>query len=147
MSFKHPPLKAIQYFLFYLIIFNFVHFRDGVDYMPSPLLKSDQNKPKKVLRLPQDHAVTMVDSEEMMRRCVEILAQAHVVGIDTEWKPAFCAETETLSLLQISTYHETFLIDVIGLQNSAIWKELSRVLFASPEVLKLGMNFPSKYHD
>lgn len=99
---------------------------------------SEQQRPKRVLELPEDHTVSMVDTDEGLWKCSEALAQAHMVGIDCEWKPAFCADTETLSLLQIATLHETFLIDMNSLQTSPVWKELNSVLFANQNILKLG---------
>uniref|UniRef100_A0A1B6KKD8 3'-5' exonuclease domain-containing protein n=1 Tax=Graphocephala atropunctata TaxID=36148 RepID=A0A1B6KKD8_9HEMI len=107
------------------------------DFSP-PRVRAEQSKPKHVMKLPEDHVVTMVDSNDGLWRCVESVARTHVVGIDTEWKPAFCAESETLSLLQISTQHETFLIDVIATQSSPVWRDVSRVLFANIEIVKLG---------
>ncbi|XP_054275428.1 exonuclease mut-7 homolog isoform X2 [Macrosteles quadrilineatus] len=94
--------------------------------------------PRKVLQLPESHIVMMVDTDESLARCVEAVSNTHVVGLDAEWKPAFCSETEALSLLQVATHEETFLVDVPALQHSPVWKDLSQGLFLNPDILKLG---------
>uniref|UniRef100_A0A1B6IFJ8 3'-5' exonuclease domain-containing protein n=1 Tax=Homalodisca liturata TaxID=320908 RepID=A0A1B6IFJ8_9HEMI len=108
------------------------------DFSPPRVMKQEQFKSKHVMKLPADHVVTMVGSDDELWRCAEVVGQSVMVGLDAEWKPAFCAESETLSLLQISTQHETFLIDVIATQSSPVWRDVTRVLFANTEILKLG---------
>lgn len=123
----------------------FVLDSDDSEFSPLKPLRSEQSKPKRVMTLPGDHLVTMVDTDQQLMRCAEIVGQSDMVGLDAEWKPAFCGESGILSLLQIATAHESFLVDVIALQKSPVWRALSRVLFMESEILKLGkLNF--KYH-
>lgn len=116
----------------------FVLASDDSEFSPLKPLRSEPSKPKRVMTLPGDHLVTMVDTDQQLMRCAEIVGQSDMVGLDAEWKPAFCGESGILSLLQIATSHESFLVDVIALQNSPVWKTISRVLFMDSDILKLG---------
>lgn len=57
---------------------------------------------RRLMRLPEDHEVTMVDTDAGLRRCVDCVSRECVVGLDAEWKPVLSVDSETISLLQVS---------------------------------------------
>lgn len=89
-----------------------------------------------------DSAIQMVDSEELLRECMMYINShdCKVVGIDSEWKPAFGGKQNELALIQIATWDRIFILDVIGMAGipEDAWHESSRLFFENPEVLKLG---------
>lgn len=85
----------------------------------------------------------MVDSEELLRDCFLYISSHSykIVGIDSEWKPAFGGQQNELALIQLATWDKIFILDIIGTSNvnPRAWEEASRLFFENPDVLKLGM--------
>lgn len=94
------------------------------------------------LSLP-DSAIVMVDSEESLRQCLLYINNhdCKIVGIDSEWKPAFGAQQNELSLIQLATWDQIFILDVIGMSSLPpdVWMEACSLFFENPQILKLGM--------
>ena len=101
---------------------------------------SDNNE-YHILDLP-DSAIQMIDSEDLLNECFSYISNHHckIVGIDSEWKPAFGAQQNELSLIQLATWDRIFILDVIGMSgiNPGSWQEASRLFFENPDILKLG---------
>lgn len=93
------------------------------------------------LSLP-DSAIVMVDSEESLRQCLHYMNdhECKIVGIDSEWKPAFGAQQNELSLIQLATWDRIFILDVIGMSGLSpdVWNEACSLFFENPQILKLG---------
>lgn len=80
--------------------------------------------------------ITVVDSNEKVRKAVDILSVQRVVGFDTETRPSFKkGAVNKVSLLQLSTHEQAFLfrINKIGLP-----PEICNVLINS-EIVKPGV--------
>ncbi|XP_034232755.1 exonuclease mut-7 homolog [Thrips palmi] len=95
------------------------------------------------LSLP-DSAIVMVDSEESLRECLLFINnhECKIVGIDSEWKPAFGAQQNELSLIQLATWDRIFILDVIGMLclPPEVWMEACSLFFENPSILKLGFS-------
>ncbi|KAK3927247.1 Exonuclease mut-7-like protein [Frankliniella fusca] len=95
------------------------------------------------LSLP-DSDIQMVDSEKLLRDCMAYINNhdCKVVGIDSEWKPAFGGKQNELALIQIATWDRIFILDVIGMSqvSEEAWLEASLLFFENPEVVKLGFS-------
>lgn len=63
-----------------------------------------------------------------------------MVGIDSEWKPAFGAQQNELALIQLATWDRIFILDVIGLLGicPSFWHQAAQLFFENPDILKLG---------
>jgi ribonuclease D len=80
--------------------------------------------------------IVLVDSYEKITYAANILSSQHVIGFDTETRPAFKKGTvNKVSLLQLSTRDQAFLfrINKIGLPPEI------RDILASPEIIKPGV--------
>jgi len=61
--------------------------------------------------------------------------------VDAEWKPCFSAGAKSrVALLQMSTWTEAYLIDIISLQKIHYldWSPLVDGIFMNKDILKLG---------
>jgi len=76
--------------------------------------------------------LVMVENQEAMTRCVELLSRATVVGVDTE-SDSFYSYEEKVCLLQISDFDQDYVIDPLKV------KDLSGLsdIFADPKVVKI----------
>lgn len=80
--------------------------------------------------------IFVIDSFEKLDDCLPLLENKKILGFDTETKPSFKkGKVNPVSLLQISTQHEAFLIRInkIGLPS-----EIAKIL-SNPEVKKIGL--------
>ena len=94
-----------------------------------------------------DSAIHMIDTEERLLECFSFINNhdCKIVGIDSEWKPAFGAQQNELSLIQLATWDRIFILDVIGMSgiSPTAWQEGARLFFENPDILKLGFSLAS----
>ncbi|XP_064616174.1 exonuclease mut-7 homolog isoform X2 [Liolophura sinensis] len=87
-------------------------------------------------------AIQVVDSRERLYRCLPHLSQVPgVIGVDSEWRPAFGSITTNVALLQMATRDQIYLIDILTLQNclqKRDWDQFFLQTFCNPDILKLG---------
>jgi ribonuclease D len=80
--------------------------------------------------------IFVIDTFEKLDECLPLLKGQRILGFDTETKPSFKkGKVNPVSLLQISTQHEAFLIRInkIGLPI-----EIANIL-SNPKVIKVGL--------
>ena len=81
--------------------------------------------------------ITIVESEEAAENAAEILSRTGLIGFDTETKPSFRrGERHSVSLLQLSTLSETFLI---RLNHIGLPKCISDIL-EDERIIKIGVS-------
>lgn len=81
--------------------------------------------------------IHLIDTEEAAAAAAEILSHESVIGFDTETKPTFRrGEHNTVSLLQLSSVHDTYLfrLNHIGLP------ECVSLLLENENILKIGVS-------
>lgn len=64
-----------------------------------------------------------------------------VVGLDTEWKPTilnFTKEENKVALMQLATWDDIYLVDVIALRASPLWKRFFEQVMVNPNISVLG---------
>ncbi|XP_006813243.1 exonuclease mut-7 homolog [Saccoglossus kowalevskii] len=95
------------------------------------------------LLFPVEH-IQMVDSEDGLNKCAEILFKpGAIIGIDSEWRPAFgpICEPVKVSLLQLASIDAVFILDMMTLSQCVdvdILKDFMLKLFTTHDILKLG---------
>ena len=81
--------------------------------------------------------ITIVESEEAAENAAEVLSRTGLIGFDTETKPSFRrGERHSVSLLQLSTLSETFLI---RLNHIGLPKCISDIL-EDERIIKIGVS-------
>ena len=81
--------------------------------------------------------ITIVESEEAAENAAEVLSKTGLIGFDTETKPSFRrGERHSVSLLQLSTLSETFLI---RLNHIGLPKCISDIL-EDERIIKIGVS-------
>ncbi|XP_060579875.1 exonuclease mut-7 homolog [Ruditapes philippinarum] len=98
------------------------------------------------LNLPLEN-IEIVDTLEKYDSCMTRLTQpGSVVGIDSEWRPAFCGQIQKVALLQLAVKDRVFLLDLVSLDKlftEKMWQEFAQSFFCSSDVLKLGYGIES----
>ena len=64
-----------------------------------------------------------------------------MIGIDSEWKPIFNPSNEKLSILQLSSETDAFIIDMISLANNEALDSKLTEIFTDERSLSLGFSF------
>ncbi|OQR77649.1 putative exonuclease mut-7-like, partial [Tropilaelaps mercedesae] len=86
--------------------------------------------------------INMVQTREAFQTAMELLAQAPLIGIDAEWKPAMGFMQQTrLSLLQMATHDKALLFDVLALKDVVPkddWENFFQSVFDNAEITILG---------
>ncbi|DAZ93735.1 TPA: hypothetical protein N0F65_007361 [Lagenidium giganteum] len=89
--------------------------------------------------------IHFVGTQEQLQACVAHLTQQSVVGFDCEWKPSHRAgaASSPCALLQMSSLHQAFVIDMINLEDPM---RLLAPIFLSETILKLGFDARGDLH-
>jgi len=108
--------------------------------------------PAKFYRLPLPlDRIFLIDNARSLRDCTRVLSvPGTVVGFDTEWRPTMCraGTDERLAIIQLSTWSEVFVLDMIALTDNVKDSEIQQFaenFFANPQVLKLGYGVDSDF--
>ncbi|XP_048579559.1 exonuclease mut-7 homolog isoform X2 [Nematostella vectensis] len=121
---------------------------DPLDHSPEPLKSTafvDMSPTPKAhsLALPPER-VFLVDDECSLQDCLAVLSKGGpTIGFDAEWRPTMCrAESDDkLAIIQLATWNEVFILDMIALKTNVSSEQLTEfafAVFANPRVLKLG---------
>lgn len=98
------------------------------------------------LALP-DSSIVMVDSEQLLKDCFDYISNhdCKMVGMDSEWKPAFGGQQNEVALIQLATWDRIFILDVIGMANvsPSVWHDALKLFFENPDIIKLGFSLGS----
>ncbi|KAH3795422.1 hypothetical protein DPMN_148972 [Dreissena polymorpha] len=92
-------------------------------------------------------SVHLIDTLEAYSQCLEHITQpGSVVGIDSEWKPAFMGQIQKVALLQLALRDRVYLLDLLALDQlftEATWSQFAARFLCSEHVLKLGYGIES----
>ncbi|KAK9499662.1 hypothetical protein O3M35_002669 [Rhynocoris fuscipes] len=119
----------------------------GPSYRPTNAAEvSDITEKYHRLSLPPS-AIHIIDNYEkfigFIKHC-SYFKKMEVVGIDAEWKPTMVTAATEISLLQIATSEEIFLLDVLALsQYIHVWKEFDQQFFRNSSIMRLGFSLKS----
>lgn len=97
--------------------------------------------------------IFLIDNAKSLNQCMRVLCvPGAVVGFDTEWRPTMCraGTEERLAIIQLSTWSEVFILDVIALMDNVKDSEMqlfANNFFANPHVLKLGYGVNSDFQN
>ncbi|XP_053380810.1 exonuclease mut-7 homolog isoform X2 [Mercenaria mercenaria] len=98
------------------------------------------------LKLPLE-SVEIVDTVDKYKYCMACITQpGSIVGIDSEWRPAFCGQIQKVALLQLAVKDRAFLLDILALDKlftDNMWQAFVEAFFGSDDVLKLGYGIES----
>lgn len=93
------------------------------------------------LNLSEDQ-IKLIDTPESFEMFLKTgLKNVTIVGIDTEWKPRFCAlQKNELAIIQIASHTGIYILDVTTMCKTAphLWAALNTDLFENNNILKLG---------
>lgn len=113
-----------------------------------------KSTPTNCYRLPLSaDRIFVVDNSQSLRECTQVLCKpGNVVGFDTEWRPTMCraGTDDRLSIIQLSTWTEVFILDVIAMTDNVRDSEIQQFaesFFANPQVLKLGYGVDSDFRN
>lgn len=105
-------------------------------------INEDQDDPSKFLSLRIDLSdVHMVDTPDGFARCIEVLKDYDVVGVDAEWKPTMGLAPSRLSLVQLAVWDGVYVLDILKLSEvlgESHWRQLYTEILSSDDILKLG---------
>ncbi|XP_041370176.1 exonuclease mut-7 homolog isoform X2 [Gigantopelta aegis] len=89
--------------------------------------------------------VTIIDTKQKLKTCVQHLTvPGTVIGIDSEWRPAFANTPARVALLQMAVRDHVFLIDchvLSSVMDSEDWSHFTSSIFCNQSLLKLGFGF------
>ncbi|XP_052790834.1 exonuclease mut-7 homolog [Mya arenaria] len=101
------------------------------------------------LSLPLE-SVHIVDTLEKYRECLSCITKpGTIVGLDSEWKPAFLGQIQKVALLQLALRDKAYLLDLPALdkfavgENNQLWEKFFTSFLCSEKVLKLGYGIES----
>ncbi|CAD5216865.1 unnamed protein product [Bursaphelenchus okinawaensis] len=82
-----------------------------------------------------DHRVMMIDTEEKLEKLKSFMDENKTLGFDAEWDQSYNAEQGILGIIQLSSKHETLLVDIEAFRHinrdSPKWVELFQIIFGS----------------
>lgn len=85
--------------------------------------------------------VKIINNGETFFDAVSALKEEHLIGIDCEWKPSFGTTPPQVAIIQLSTKHAVYLIDVLSMNTNeyaSFWNALNRSVFNNTEIIKIG---------
>lgn len=103
-----------------------------------PVAQSSKEKVH-VLNLPRER-IKIVTTSRDFHKMIDRLSAEEILAFDTEWKPAILKSNE-ISLIQLSTRKEIYLIDVTvlgGVLQDSDWSRFGQEIFNNENILKLG---------
>ncbi|XP_071097529.1 exonuclease mut-7 homolog [Haliotis cracherodii] len=93
------------------------------------------------LRVPLEQ-ITLVDTRDKLKACVaRLCVPGTVIGIDSEWKPAFAAQPQRVALMQFAVTDQVYLIDCATLRSTLTdqdWADFTSRIFCNEATVKLG---------
>jgi hypothetical protein len=93
------------------------------------------------LEFPREKIVWVSDKPGFEECLVKITQSGATVGIDSEWRPCFGQLTSRVSLIQLATEDDIFLLDAVRLYECLTdedWQKFADRFFCSAYVIKLG---------
>ncbi|XP_067661901.1 exonuclease mut-7 homolog isoform X1 [Haliotis asinina] len=86
--------------------------------------------------------ITLVDTRDKLSVCVaRLCVPGTVIGIDSEWKPAFAAQPQRVALMQFAVMDHVYLIDCTTLRSTLTdqdWADFTGRIFCNKDTVKLG---------
>ncbi|XP_046578003.1 exonuclease mut-7 homolog [Haliotis rubra] len=86
--------------------------------------------------------ITLVDTRDKLSVCVaRLCVPGTVIGIDSEWRPAFAAQPQRVALMQFAVTDHVYLIDCTTLRSTLTdqdWADFTRRVFCNEDTVKLG---------
>lgn len=87
-------------------------------------------------------SIQMVDSLENLEQAKQSIYKSDIVGVDCEFKKNFIPmQKPKVSLIQIATRDQCFIVDVEHLKEHSQLKEFCRELFENDSIKKIGFDF------
>ncbi|XP_074594359.1 exonuclease mut-7 homolog [Brevipalpus obovatus] len=103
--------------------------------------KSVPELPDLEMHLGEEDIKFINDEKEFIAMIDEIVEYYTLVSYDSEWKPMICPLSKNVvkvALIQIATWDNIFLLDVLALRESNIWKRFMHEIIDNANLMILG---------
>lgn len=86
--------------------------------------------------------IVLIDTVSGFSNFLNVISNGvFIVGVDSEWKPSIGVKKCDLALVQVATFENVFILDVLALKPvtpEVMWEQFAFKLFGNTDILKLG---------